>query len=394
MGIVTMNEKGKVDEKIVQLLLNLQDEDYSIREQANRELKKLGMNAESILVEALKDTNEKIRLGAAIALGIEIGKTVFTYNYLLEYKGEKAAQNMLNKLIEIEEEVVPVLAIALNDINAEIRKEAAHALGEARERAEKATPMLIEAMKDKDQEVRYEVVQALSSASEEDYDKVIPVLKEALRDDFWQVRSSAVITLGAMGEEAAETVPEIIEIIKNDDELRWDAADALASIGKPAVSFLIDLLQGEWTNGHWAAAETLVKIGEQVEYAVPILIIALNSNNPDTLWQTKDLLRKIGEQGIPKYIELLNEGDENIRKNTVKTLGELGKLAQLALPELERQLLKEKNNQMKFTLGINMIRIERKRGIGTKTIDNLEKEGVLDNSQREEYTRLCENLKL
>ena len=388
-----MNEKEELDEKITQMLLNLHDENYSIREQATRELKKLGMDAESILVEALKDRNEKIRLGAAIALGIEIGKTVFTYNYLLEYKGEKAAQNMLNKLIEIEEEVVPVLAIALKDNNAEVRREVAHALGEVGERAEKATSMLIEALKDENQEVRYEVVETLSSTGEKDKAKVIPALIETLEDDVQQVRRGAIITIGLIGEGSAEAVPAIIDIMKNDSELRWDAADALTLIGQPAVPFLIELLQGERCGAHWAAAETLVNIGEQVAYAVPTLITSLKSNNPDTLWQTEDLLRKIGAQGIPEYIKLLDEEDEDIQKNAIKKLGSLGKLAKSALPELERRLSKEKDNQMKFILAINIMRIEEKIGVGIQTLNDLKEKGILTETELEEYSRLYESLK-
>ncbi len=389
-----LNETGKVDEKIVQMLLDLQDENYSMREQATRELKKLGMDAESILVEALKDSNERIRSGAAIALGIEIEKTVFTYNYYLKYKGEEAAQNMLNKLIEIEEKVVPALIIALKDNNVEVRREVAHALGKAGERAEKATPMLIEALKDESQEVRNETVEALMSTGKVGDGKLITALVEALKDDFWPVRHGAVIALGTISEKSAEAAPAIIEIMKNDDELRWDAADTLTSIGKAAVPFLVELLQGEWTSAHWAAAETLVHIGEQVTIAVPILMEALKTKDPDTLWQTEELLREIGERGIPEYIKLLDDEEEHMRKNAAKKLGSLGTLAQSALPELERRLAKEKDSQMKFIFAINMMRIEKKRGLGTQTIDDLKAKGVLKEMELEEYNRLSEKLKL
>src|SRR5262249_33584014 len=123
-------------------------------------------------------------------------------------------------------------------------------------------------------------------------------LLNALKDDKEDVRRSAVIALGNLGPDAADAVPTLAYLLneKNDDLIRaafislgrigptavpvllgelrktrgqGNACEALAILGRPAVSGLVSALQDRDPYVRKSAAEALACIGTDAVLAVP-----------------------------------------------------------------------------------------------------------------------------
>ncbi|GAX41682.1 hypothetical protein NIES4075_26790 [Tolypothrix sp. NIES-4075] len=224
-------------------------------------LYKLGSKAVPDLVKALQNKNPKFRSSAAFALGI-IGE-----------KTETAS-------------AVPALIQALkNDKEADVRKDAAEALGRIGEKAASAVPALIQALKnDKEANVRLFAASGLRGIGKEAA-SAVPALAEALKSDKEpDVRSIAVEALGRIGEKAASAVPTLTEALKNDNEadLHSSAAEALGRIGEKAASAVPTLTEAlkndKEADVRLSAADALGSIGEKAASAVPALIEALKDN--------------------------------------------------------------------------------------------------------------------
>lgn len=93
----------------------------------------------------------------------------------------------------------------------------------------------------------------------------------------------------------------------------------------------------DWTMRE-AAAVALSRIGEP---AVPALIDALRSPNPEMRMQAADTLARIGpgaSQAVPSLTELLDDEDVRVRKSAARALGQIGPKAAEAVPSLMRAL--------------------------------------------------------
>ncbi|MFO0905493.1 MAG: HEAT repeat domain-containing protein [Pirellulales bacterium] len=93
----------------------------------------------------------------------------------------------------------------------------------------------------------------------------------------------------------------------------------------------------DWTMRE-AAAVALGRIGEP---AVPALVEALRSHDPEIRLQAADTLARIGpgaEQAVPSLTELLEDEDIRIRKAAARALGQIGPKAAESVPSLMRAL--------------------------------------------------------
>jgi len=111
---------------------------------------------------------------------------------------------------------------------------------------------------------------AASSTSREDIfeelekmgDKAVSALLEALQDADYKVRMAAARSLGDLRDEAA--VPALVASLSDSSKnVQRHAADALTSIGQPAVKPLLDALIGKDQSARRWAAEALGDIGDR-----------------------------------------------------------------------------------------------------------------------------------
>lgn len=106
-----------------------------------------------------------------------------------------------------------------------------------------------------------------------------------------------------------------------DEEVRWEAADALGEIGdERAVEPLIQALKDEDDDVQWGAAEALGKMGEK---AVEPLIQALKDKNVRSL--ATFALGEIGDsRAVEPLIQALKDEDKNVRFSGALYLGKFG----------------------------------------------------------------------
>jgi hypothetical protein len=93
----------------------------------------------------------------------------------------------------------------------------------------------------------------------------------------------------------------------------------------------------DWTMRE-AAAVALSRIGEP---AVPALIEALRSPDPNMRQQSADTLARIGpaaSNAVPALTALLDDPDPRVKKSAVRALGQIGPAAAAAVPSLMRAL--------------------------------------------------------
>lgn len=93
----------------------------------------------------------------------------------------------------------------------------------------------------------------------------------------------------------------------------------------------------DWTMRE-AAAVALSRIGEP---AVPALVEALKSPDPNVRQQAADTLARIGPaaaNAVPALTALLEDPDPRVKKSAVRALGQIGPAAATAVPSLMRAL--------------------------------------------------------
>ncbi len=198
----------------------LRDENPAVRLRAADELGLLEESAAEavpLLISALHDTYEPVRLNAAYALGA------------------------------IGEPAVPKLIETLGAENEQTRRMAAYALGAV---GEPAVPALSEALGHAEDTVRVEAAYALAQIGGSAH-KAVRALMECARDNVVEVRRNSVDAFGSIGPAAAEAVPVLTEMLASDDDeqVRFDAALALAQLG-PSSSDAIPVLADALRDGN------------------------------------------------------------------------------------------------------------------------------------------------
>ena len=150
---------------------------------------------------------------------------------------------------------------------------------------------------------------------------------------------AAVWTFGCTRSES--TLPESIQKkIRDDDQSSTSREEdklrpTVASDGV-TTRFTVRPFE-DWTMRE-AAAVALGRIGEP---AVPALVDALRSHDPEMRLQAADTLARIGpgaSQAVPSLTELLEDEDIRVRKAAARALGQIGPKAAESVPSLMRAL--------------------------------------------------------
>jgi HEAT repeat protein len=228
---------------------------------------------------------------------------------------------------------LPKLLADLGNKEAQVRTQAALALGEMGPDAQRAIPDLYKALKDKEESVARQALQALRAIGTATRDDV-PMLIGGLRDDNLRVRSYAVEALGKLGPEARPAVPKLAELLKAkeiDPEMRQQAAKCLGQIGPAAatqgVPVLSEALKDPEAALREAAAEALGKLGVQGRAAVSSLLLLLDDKETTVRRTVLAALAQIGpdaKEVLPKLKPALKDADAEIRRGALAVLGRLG----------------------------------------------------------------------
>jgi len=259
------------------------------------------VGAVPVLIDALTEEDEQIRLGALSAL-LEIGRPAIPH--LIEAIGHDSVivrSEAARILVSIDRDIdddpsrvkwsayaipevacsVPYLVSNLKDQHQDVRRSAASALGEIGPPAKSATTALIRALKDDDMGVRSAVARALFKTGG-DADVIVSALVNSLDDADVDVLEAVTYALDRL-EPGNAAVPHLVNSLASKTSVvRIKAASELGTIGpdaKTAVPDLINTLRDPDEDVVVAAVHALGKIGSDPQSVVPALSAILDGKS-------------------------------------------------------------------------------------------------------------------
>jgi HEAT repeat protein/flagellar basal body rod protein FlgF len=233
-------------------------------------------------------------------------------------------------LQEMGGDAVPALTELLRASPAELRLDAAVALGQIGCDARAAVPTLIEALGWDDWELRQAATSALDRIAPDSAVVVQAIVRTwalALRSTDPRKRYEAAATLGRFGGKAAGAIPLLVELL---DDPTSGAARALGRMGEaasPAVPALTQALVHSKVHVRLQAADALGRIGPNARSSVPVLIAAMKDENAELRWRAAVAIGLIGSNDsgcIAALAELLKDEHAQVRDRVAEALGRLG----------------------------------------------------------------------
>jgi HEAT repeat protein len=326
----------------------------------------IGEPAVPALRDTLKNGGRTARVLALVALlkmeerGAEAVPEVAA---LLEGKDQTLHETVFKTLRAMGPRAVPALMNALRSQNAEVRGEAAEALGGLVEEAPEALPALADLfLNDSESQVRFQAGYALRKGAAQAGEDVIHLLTKGLSSPRLDVRNGAAEALGVVGARARASAPRLRELLRDPNEYtRSHAAIALSQMGQhvtEATSVLVkDFSVLRYEDEKWKALEiaagsdvtvvpSLVKaltdkdndevdkshavevlgnIGPGAEEAVPALA-AVAMTDDDLRDEAADALAKIGPAGLPALLEMARSEQEHFRVIAYSAMGKAGRV--------------------------------------------------------------------
>jgi len=291
----------------------------------------------------------------------------------------------LKALSSIGKPAVDLLIVALNDKNADIRKNAAEALGEIKDT--RAINPLIASLGDEDTNVRKNAAEALGkigdiraieplvaslydkkstvkSSAEKALKKIFDNMKDShnveqlfslLEHKEAFVRRLAITTI--KGSKDSRTVEHLILALKDDDPvIRDSAAEALREIGEPAVKPLINVLKDEGDmNARIKATMILgdIKDNRAIEPLIDALKYKSEAPGQESTILRVEAAKALGTikdaRAAGPLIEALSVEDMRVRESAAVALRQIGK------PAVEPLIASLKSNSMSVKLSAAMI---------------------------------------
>lgn len=346
----------------------LKDENAQVRALAAERLVSLGGEAKAAipaLVEALRDSDRKVRNHSVVALGHlwwywgargpEAETAVPALIELLlkdddRYTRREAAY-ALARIGQRAKAAIPALTQALNDREETVRKYAGYALNDIGKADPLDVPTLVSRFKDKDVQVREEAAERLLSQDEEVRRAALPALLEGIKDSNRKVRINSVMALNNLfgrerGPEVEAVVRAMMELLKRDadDGVRWSAVNVLDDIGpeaRAAVPLLIEALGEEESRNRCSAARALGQIGSDSKEAAPTLIKMLKDPDAEVRYSAAIALGQIGigkDDAISVLLDDLKSDDYGVRSQAAYGLQTFGPAAGAGAPLLAGML--------------------------------------------------------
>jgi len=272
------------------------------------------------VVETIADPQE---LGAQTEAVVSALSRVLSDN---EVAFRKRAAETLGRIGPDAKTAVPALVTALED--GEVGLSAIEALTRIGPGAQAATRPLLKLLKHKDERVRGAATRALGDVGAKP-EEVVPALIEALKHE--ADRWSAARTLGRYGPWAKAAIPELLALLKSENEdplLQGTAAFALGAMGpeaKVAIPALIKLTKRQEGFAQQHTALALVRLGE-TEVGIAALREQLGRDSLFTELELYGFLGYIGPESkaaVPVLTDALKDPSPNVRRFAAAMLGRI-----------------------------------------------------------------------
>lgn len=271
--------------------------DPAIDRSAVEALTRIGAPAVPALARAIdKETDWRVRRTAAEILGRigPAGGGAATAALIHAAAAQRTAVRQaaivaIGKLGRVANPAVPVLVAALDEADDTDRRAAAEALGMVGPLPETARQALLAALHDSEFDVRVAAAHALARHGER-AGTLLPVLLPLVSDAAPDLCQDALRAIQTLGPDADAAVPRLIGALSLDGMVAMGFAgtatdlsvtasvvvETLAAIGPSAVPALIDALWSADPEVRWLAADALGRIGPPAVVAVPALRDRLN----------------------------------------------------------------------------------------------------------------------
>ncbi len=188
----------------------------------------------SVLINAVKDPNEDVRLAAVRALGqLNEPRGLQVLLDVMEEGAHWTRSNIVEVLVgmgpDIASEIVPRLE---STMNLDVRLVYVQLCGLLQITAALGSLFLL--LNDRDQETRVLAAQALGRIGDT---SAVESLLVSLEDESWEVRAEAAKALGALGDEQA--VNKLKQLLSDEHWwIRHNAADSLYQLGETGIAVL------------------------------------------------------------------------------------------------------------------------------------------------------------
>jgi HEAT repeat protein len=289
------------------------------------------------LADVLADANRpEVRREAALALG-SIGPAAAT--------------------------AVPALRDALGQGEPAVVAAAAYALGQIGPRAKPAVPALEKCAESLDLLLRTISMWSLTKIEPQNETRrlnTVSLLAAALGSRQTRVRRAAARGLADLKPPVALVLPGVREAMRSADmETAANAAEALGSLGEPAVPALVDALKIERIRP--SVARILGRLGPAAKQAVPALAEIVRRD--DRVPARCEALMALGAIGpdaapsVPAIAESLRGTKEDICYAACYALGRIGPAAIAAKPELQNKL-RDANQSIALSAAWALARID------------------------------------
>ncbi|TNF47437.1 HEAT repeat domain-containing protein [bacterium] len=272
------------DEEALGYILEVfETEDAALADFVLLAAERFGWRAANVLEASLQSRNERVRSGAAMALG-RIGVP----------------------------DSIPLLVRALGDSSPEVRRNIVRALGGFS--GDKVIDALVMALGDPDPEVQEYASNALAGMGP----GILPTLIGDLESPDPLVRKNVISTLRKIGDKRA--VVPVIKMLEDPDEVvRLFAVSALMEFKDPrAIRPLIYRLGNE-EKIHWMVAFAFMELGNE---AVEELLVA--TGDEEFCYTRNLIILRMGDKALDVLHERARSGSGEVRMNAISLLGELG----------------------------------------------------------------------
>ncbi len=225
-------------------------------------------------------------------------------------------------------ETVATLIELLQSEKPLVRWRAALALGRIGPKASASVDVLAKNLESQDDSTRWFAAWALGRMGP-DAGKAVDALGKALLSDTRTAARAAWAILQIGPNDAEKAIPQLLKALGNrEGGVSWNAAKALARIGKPAVPHLIRTLSGKSSGAAANAAFALgMMTGGQGVPAVPALSKNLSSKDPAVRRASARTLGSLGPEAkdaVDPLARCLKDEVVDVRKLAAQSLGKIG----------------------------------------------------------------------
>ena len=254
---------------------------------------------------------------------------------------------------------VPALIIGLKDKDASVAADCARALGGLGTTAASAVQPLIAALGRSELEVREASVRALGRLGEL-AKAAVPALMKLLPESKPPLQPAVAVALGAMGANAREALPQLEKGLASEDAgTRAASMTAFARIESDngrKVAVLKKALDDPAQPVRVTAITELGRLGQAAEPAAEKLYELTEKGTESE--QALEVLSGMRIRSVPLLVRALGNPDPYVRQYAVERLGQLGKAAKDAVPEIKK-LQEDKEDFVKRSARAAVRDIER-----------------------------------